>query len=240
MKWSLKAMWGDAMKVKVNRKLLSTIRFDSGALGMMAMVLHQFSKPGFYRAIIKKPGERSTGVDILVDEKSTERQLDIDMAQAIRQAKMRPGADCCKSEKATLRTISPKGYVLFFASSGSDYSVTVVNSDDKVAFDSTHLSKGDLFAVSLLEPGGYIMANKLGRSEGKIKVSLTLEMAREIKKLEAIYVDVGKTKFDPQSINLSSSQGLVFRIDDSARILIEKKEKIKKTDKKPDILWKKL
>ena len=239
-KWSWKEMWGNAMKAKVNIQLLKTTTFDSGALGMMAMVLHQFRAAGHYRAAIMEQGRAVTDVDFEVDEKSEVMQLDIDLAQAVRNAKTRPEACDCKSEKQTTRGVSLKGYVLFHASSGGGYSVIVSNGGDKVVFDSTKLGDGDLFAVSLLEPANYSMTNTMGSAAGEIAVSLTPEMAKQIKTLETRYIDVSEKKFDPEHIELTSSQGLVFRIKDTARILVEKKCPSLAKRAKPIIRWQKL
>jgi hypothetical protein len=232
-------MWGDAMKTKMNLQLLNTTTFDSGALGMLAMVLHQFRSAGHYRAAIMEQGHAVTDVDFEVNEKSEVMQLDIDLAQAVRNAKARPGDCDCKSEKQTKRVVSPKGYVLFHASSGGGYSVTASDEGGKVVFDSTKLGDGDLFAVSVLEPATYSMTNTTGSAAGEIVVSLTPEMAKQIKTLETRYIDVSEKKFDPERIELTSSQGLVFRIKDTARILIEKKYPSRAERTKPIIRWQK-
>ena len=239
-KWSWKEMWGNAMNSKVNIQLIKTTTFDSGALGMMAMVVHHFHSAGHYRAAIMEQGRAVTDVDFEVDEKSEVMQLDIDLARAFQSAKARPEACGCKSEKQTTRVVSPKGYVLFHASSGGGYSVTVSNAGGKVVFDSTKLGDSDLFAVSLLEPGDYSMTNTLGSAAGEIVVSLTPKMAKEIKTLETRYIDVSEKAFAPERIELTSSQGLVFRIKGTARILIEKKYPSRAERAKPTIRWQKL
>lgn len=228
------------MKAKVNIQLLRTTTFDSGALGMLAMVIHQFSSAGRYRATIKQRGHAVTEVDFEVDDNSKVMQLDIDLAQAVRSAKARPESCGCTSEKQTTRVVSPKGFVLFHASSGGGYSVAVSKTEGKVVFDSTNLGEGDLFAVSLLEPGTYSMANTIGSVEGEIVVSLTPEAAKRIKTLETLYIDVSQKKLDPKGIEVASSQGLVFRIKDSARILIEKRHAPPQKRSKPVIRWQKL
>ena len=83
------------------------------------------------------------------------------------------------------------------------------------------------------------MANTLGHGEGEIVVSLTPKMAKEIRNLETSYVNVSKKGFDPNCIELTSSQGLVFRINDSARILIEKKGGTPQKRTKPVTRWEK-
>ena len=235
-KWSWKEVWGDAMKAKVNLQLLNTVSFDSGSLGLLAMVIHQFSRPGYYRAVVMEHGNAVTEVDFTVDEKSIEMQLDIDLASIIHNAKARRREAGC--EKPLV--VSPKGYVLFYASSDSGYSVTVKNTDGNEEFDSTKLTAGDLFSLSLLEPAKYTMVNRLGDGEGEILVSLDPKMAKKIKSLETGYVNVSKKGFDPQYIELTSSQGLVFRVNDTARILVEKKEgETPRKLRKPEIRWRK-
>jgi hypothetical protein len=239
-KWFWQEMWGDTMKAKVNLELLKTTSFDSGSLGMLAMVLHQFSSAGRYHVAIMERGRAVTDVHFEVNEESEVMQLDIDLAQAVRNARARP-EDCgCKSKKQATPVVSPKGYVLFHASSGNGYSVTVAGRGDEVVFDSTKLTDGDLFAVSLLEPTSYSMTNTLGSAAGEIVVSLTPEMAKQINALETRYIDVSEQTFDPERIELTSSQGLVFRIKGTARILIQKKDPSPTERVKPLIRWQKL
>ncbi len=227
------------MKAKVNQQLLNTTTFDSGALGMMAMVIHQFPTPGLYRAVIMKDGRAVADEVFSVDKKSTEMQLDVDLAMAIRNAKARP-EDChFAKEKDIPSIVSPKGYVLFYASSGNGYSVSVTNTDGEEKFDSSKLSEGDLFSISLLEPASYSMVNTLGHGKGEITVSLKPKMAKEIKNLETSYINVNRKGFDPDRVKLTSSQGVVFRVCDSARILVKKDEKTKWTTRKPVIRWEK-
>ena len=233
-------MWGNAMKAKVNLQLLKTTTFDSGALGMLAMVIHQFPAAGHYRATVMQQGHALTEVAFEVAEKSEVLQLDIDLAQAARNAKARPENCGCESEKQIARVVSPKGFVLFHASSGEGYSVIVSNGGGKAVFDSAKLGDGDLFAVSLLEPAKYSMANTLGSASGEIVVGFTDEAARAIKTLETQHVEVSQKKFDPERVELISSQGLVFRIKGSARILIKKKPAAQAERGKPTIRWQKL
>jgi hypothetical protein len=231
-------MWGNTMKAKVNLQLLKTTTFDSGALGMLTMVLHQFRSDGHYQAAIMQQGLAVTDVDFEVDEKSEMMQLNIDLAQTVRKSKARPEDCCFKSEKQPVGVVSPKGYVLFHASSGDGYSVTVSNTEGKVVFDSTKLGDGDLFAVSLLEPGKYSMANTIGSVEGEIVVSLAPEAAKRISTLETLHIDMGEK--ETKHIEVTSSQGLVFHIKDSARILIERGYAPPQKPGKPVIRWQKL
>jgi hypothetical protein len=226
------------MTAKVNRQLLNTTNFDSGALGMLAMVVHQFPAPGRYHAAVRRGGRAVAEVAFSVDEKSEAMQLDIDLARAERDAGGRT-SDCgCKDEKPPAAVVSPKGFVLFHASEGTGYSVIVSNETDKSTFDSTKLGKGDLFALSLLEPAVYSLANTMDGAAGEILVTFTADTAKRIHQLETVHVGVTAKKFATGRIEVASTQGLVFRLEAPARIVIAKKvgDKDEKREK-PVIRW---
>lgn len=232
------------MLARVNLQLIKTTAFDSGAIGMLAMVLHQFSSPGRYRAAISSRGRGHRYITFDVDSKSEVMQLDIDLAGAT-NSKVKEGISGPSRERREEQAgiLSPKGYVLFHASSGSGYSVIVADSLGRVVFNSAKLGNGDLFAVSLLEPGGYSMKNSIDSSGGDISVTLPEKMFGKLREVETKYVDVSEKKLDPQRIDLISSQGLVFRIKSPARIVIAKEAGMQKAGKiksKPMIRWRKL
>jgi hypothetical protein len=222
------------MNAKVNLALLNTTRFDSGALGMLAMVIHQFSEPGRYRGSVLRAGSTVGDLDIMVDEKSDVMQLDIDLAAIAKQP--RPDAqsakdarDChCHPESSSPpRVVSPKGYVLFHASSGSGFSVNLSHVSGKSKFDSTQLDKGDLFACSLLEPAQYQGLNTRTKAQLEIAVVFPTDlkegMSARLKAAESMNVKVQDGAFQPAKLNVISTQGLVFQINEVARIVIEKK-----------------
>jgi hypothetical protein len=230
-------MWGDAMDAKINFELLKAATFDSGALGPLTMVLHQFRSDGNYRAAVTHAGRAVAEVTFQVEEKSESMQLDIDLAR-VEQAATARVRDCCSREnRQAKRVVSPKGYVLFHASSGYGYSVVASDDDGNVAFDSTKLAAGDLFAVSFIEPTSYSMVNKMGSASGEILVTLTRDAAKRIKNLETRSVQAGKKNFEASRIEVSATQGLVFHVKDLARIEIRKKEAAGGERARPVIRW---
>ncbi len=233
-------MWGNNMKAKLNIPLFETMTFDSGSLGVLAMVLHQFSSPGYYRTSIMKQDCTVGEVDFEVNEKSEVMQLDIDLAQVNWKTKLKSAGLGFKSGIQNAGIVSPKGYVLFHVSSGSGYSAMTSEREGRAAFNSATLQDGDLFAVSLLEPAGYTMKNVLGSATGGIVVTLTSKAAKSIKTLETCHIDVNQKKFNPERVELTASQGLVFHVKDSARILIEMKRAKVQKHAKPAIRWQKL
>jgi hypothetical protein len=211
------------MKARVNLNLLKTTTFDSGALGMLAMVVHQFPAAGYYRAAILRDGKSKAEVGFEVREGIEQIQLDIDLATCEREANARRDECAQQGETTAVGVVSPNGYVLFHASSGDGYSVIVTREGEEGVFDSTRLGRGDIFALSLLEPGTYAMVNRIGNATGQIEVKLPSEEVLHNNQLETQSVDTSQRSFEPGRIELVSSQGLVFRVNDSARIVIEKR-----------------
>jgi len=213
------------MKAKANLQLLNTTRFDSGALGLMAMVIHPFTQPGQHRGTVFQHGAAVADFGFLVDETSDIMQLDIDLATIHRRAQgRRVEHDCgCCADSMHTPVVSPKGYVLLHATSGTGYSAKVASAEDKPVFDSTELNSGDLFALTLLEPVPYSAKNALGKSSAEISVSLPADLNKRLTMMEPVNVSVDGSKFNPDRIQLISTQGLVFQIQARARIVIEPK-----------------
>ncbi len=222
------------MQPKVNRQLFTQRVFDSGSLGVLASVIHRFEDPGKYDLTVFRAGAAVGTLSFVVDENSDARQLSIDLAKIEQQSK--DTGDCC-GKTATPMVVSPKGYVVFYASRGAGYAVRGGRSSEKKpAFDSENLGKDDLFAVSLLEPGIYSVVDRIGGAKGQVNVSLSAEEAKRLKSLEPVYVEAKGKTFEPAEINLVSTQGLIFRIHHSSRIVVEKQGPLIK-ERQPAFRW---
>lgn len=225
----------NSMKANVNLQLSYTHFFDSGALGMLAMVVHQFTAAGLYRAVIKQRGIIVTDTHFIVEEQSGIAQLDFDLATAVSKALARPNkynCCCCNSSERHIHSLSLNGYALFHASFGCSYSAAVINEEGKTVFDTEYLNKGDLFAVSFLDSAVYSIVNKLDSSGGEIIVK---EVSGDFDKLvfspQTKYIDVKRKKLEPEKTEVVSSQGVVFKINSPARIVIEEKKETAKKRK---------
>jgi hypothetical protein len=203
------------MKAKLNRQLFEETLFDSGALGLTTSVVHQFAQPGVYAASVLRDGAHVGVFKFEVRGDASETQLDVNLA-AVGQRK----TDCDCGHGQALPVVSPKGYVLFHATSGSGWSVHV-GEGKKKTFDSERLTAGDMFALTLLEPTKYRMENKLGGAKGAIDVSFSPADAKRLGSLQPVMVTV-KGPFAPEAIKLVATQGLVFRVEAEARIVISR------------------
>ena len=207
------------MLATLNRQLFEATVFDSGALGLTTSIVHQFTAAGIYSATVRKDGKSMGNVSFEVREDAAAMQLDIDLAKTQKDAK-----DGCSATEAA-PTVSSKGYVVFHTTSGTGWSVHV-GEGKQVTFDSTHLTKGDIFALTLLEPTKYKIENTLGSAKGSVEVEFTKGDAKRLNELKPIMVTAGNS-FDPDSFRLVSTQGIVFRIETDARIVITRKDKRK-------------
>jgi len=222
------------MQPLVNRQLFTQRVFDSGSLGVLASVIHQFQQPGRYEATVFRLGVPVATFSFVVDEKSEAHQLSIDLAGI--DGSKKDKEDCC-GKKAETRVVSCKGYVLFYASRGTGYSVRVGTADEKEpAFDSQRLSKNDLFAMSLLDPAKYSIVDRIGGAKGGITVGFSAEDAKRLKSLDPAYVEARGSALEPADTRLVSTQGLVFRIHQSSRIVVERQGPTPK-ERRPVFQW---
>jgi hypothetical protein len=201
------------------------------------MVVHQFTEPGRYHVGVHRGGRTVADAEFEVDP-SGPMQINIDLGDIARR-NPRQG-DCeCKTAHSEPPKVSPTGYVLFHASTGDGYSATVAAGNEKVVFDSTKLGKGDLYATSILEPGKYTINNAAGTAKGEIVVTLNAEDIKALKGLDPVYVETSGRAFSPAKFRVASSQGVVFRVKDQARIVITRQGNRAARERKSVLQWRK-
>ena len=231
------------MSVRIKRELFTQKIFDSGSLGIMTSVIHQFARAGSYQASVLKDGKIIGSFGFTVEDSEKASQLTIDLATVASGFNRRNKADDCNCiETESAHVVSSNGYVVFYASTGSGYSVRVGQAGDRAAdFDSARLNSGDFFTLALLEPTTYSVINREGRAKTDIAVSFKPQDAKRLRGLEPVYVDVKGEVFKPLRIKLISTQGLIFRIYEPARIVVEKTgTAVTSKEKKPVYRWQKL
>ena len=213
------------MRATVKRQLFTATIFDSGSLVMLTSVVHQFGTPGFYRAEVRWGGQGVASYAFEASEKAGVNQLDVDLASIHHQAQRHSDCACQERPHGGMPVVSTAGYVVFFVSHGDGgYSVVVGGGGipGRPVFDSVALGEGDLFALSLLEPVHYEMTNRLGKARGRIEVSFSRESARVLKSLETQYVQTWRDRFEPAALAVVSTQGIVFRVREESRIVVER------------------
>jgi hypothetical protein len=219
------------MRATVNRQMFTTRLFDSGSLGVLGTVIHQFAEAGRHEVVIRRGDVVAGTFAFTVDESSPNLQLDIDLATVGRAATAATAGhgDCACQDtphaaaSGALPAVSPKGYVLFYVSQGDGGFSVVVGRDgsERAVFDSTALGAGDLFAIALLAPTEFVMRNTSGQATGRITVSAAGLSGARLAAMDAVYVETSRYAFAPDRLEVSSGQGVVFRVTDAARIVIE-------------------
>jgi hypothetical protein len=220
------------MKAYINRQLIEQTSLDSGALTMLAAIVHNFPEPGVYHGAATRGKETSATFQLTVDEKSTAMQVNIDLATLNEPAP--EGCGCQKGEHDDTRhfIVNPRGQAVFYVSKGpGGYAVAVNRVNEKrVLFDSRQLTEGDLFAATLIRPGTYSVTNASTNARGEVNVAfltpsktayrppdpVTIEATQ--KGLVVIYSnkDSGALKLE-----LQFGQGQLYRIRTPSRIQIQ-------------------
>jgi hypothetical protein len=212
-----------------DRNLYTQIGLDSGALTMLATVVHTFREPGEYRGTIRKEGDGKGTFYICVDKESPVAHADIDLASLTGPGPGLSDEGCdCRGESAGGErrfTVNPRGYVMFRVASGpGGYNVHVrkaAEAEDTKIFDSRKLGDGALFSATILRPGTYSVTNALGKGRADLTVSYPVRSKTAYRPPAALRVSVTAKGFEPSAIKLAPAQGVIFECAAQARIKID-------------------
>lgn len=229
------------MNLTFDPHLFTHIGLDSGSLTMLGTIVHSFSDPGEYRAVVHE-GEIVRAVfNISSDKASPNAQATIDLAALVSPVgQPHPsGCPCCKDRPSAASgshrfVVNPRGYVLFHVSRGSPgYYVHVRRTDadqnDK-GYDSRVLAKGDIFTATILRPGAYSITNKLARAHGEIVVSYPQKGEKRYRPPNPLRVVAGPQALEPGRLQTQPGQGIIFEVQGPWRIEI----KLEKPDDGPN------
>lgn len=208
------------MSTQLNKHLFSATRTASNDLTVLGTLVHRFPDDGDYLVSVSQNGEPVGERLVVVDEEYHSRQATIDLA-AVDSAIDQEDRDCgCEGE--SFHCIRPDGHVTFHVSSGpGGYDVVVdpLAERDVREFEGNELTEYDHFAATLLRPGTYTMRNTLAETEGEITVAYP-DPDRD-RPSEAARVTASDDGFEPESVDVVPAQGVVFEMDDPARIVVE-------------------
>jgi len=236
------------MNLHLNRTLFQQTDADSGALTMLAAVVHRPPEPGLYAGTVYR-GEQAVGEFTLraLDEPGP-LQVHVDLAtqrlrgETGRKPRRRVDDPCCDDDRdsetgeAASFTVGRDGHAVFHVSTGAGgFAVQLagVGKRDRRAegreeggaeasdtWDSRELREGDLFAVTLLRPGTYRVANEAASAEAKIRLAYPERGKTAYRPPEPMHIAVTKTGFQPEGIDLQPLQGQVYEVQAPSRIRI--------------------
>lgn len=203
------------MKAFVNTHALSSERFDSARLGVLAMIAHPLPQPGSYLGAVMD-GEINVGRFLIdVQAEHTPGQVDLDLHRA------RPGSAVSDRPAITYK-LKTGGYLMLLVSQGAGGFRVVLDrvaeekkGRDKAAatFDSTKLGKGDLFLLTLLRPGRWRMSEPGRGGEGTIVVSYPVPGKQAYRPAEPVWVKLRDRAFEPDKVQIGPAQTVVFAIE---------------------------
>ncbi len=218
------------MALPVQPYLFTQPNTDSGALTMLATVVHRFREPGDYRAAIKQPAsDVPVGVFYLtVDPNEPSAQVNIDLADAGNAPPAGTVCACGKTHSAAKHyVVAPESYVVFHVGGGpGGYSAHLSRTGDgpqPKIFDTTELGPGDLFAATLLRPGLYSLTNALAQETHGAEITVTYPPTSQqpFTTPPAARVKTSEKGFRPARLRLIATQGIVIETTVPSRYLIE-------------------
>lgn len=225
--------------MKLNRTLLQQTNADSGALTMLAAVVHRPRQPGTYGGTVYRRDQAVGEFTLRVLDEDGPLQVHVDLAmQGLRGGSGRPADNrhddaCCDDEHdaqttdATTYTVGRDGHAVFHVSTGAGgYAVQLAGVGEREGeqgaqtWDSRELQEGDLFAVTLLRPGTYRVANEVARAEAQIRLAYPQRGKAAYRPPDAQHIAVTESSFEPNRIELQPLQGQVYEIHAGSRIKI--------------------
>ncbi len=206
------------MNARFNSMFLNQTTFDSASPMGSAVVVHRIDDEGEYDVELGREDETPDRMGLSVGPQakkaSPASSVTIDIAGAA------PGTI------AGLRhhRLDVGGYASFTSaharSSGSVIVVRKRGAKD-VEFDSRHLGEPDMFAVTLVRPGLYAVRNTLGKAEGRIVVTYPVVGERPYRPADPVGVLCTKKGFDPERVEIGPGQGIIFRFETAAHLVVE-------------------
>jgi hypothetical protein len=215
-------------KALIDPNILRT-DLDSGALTMLGAVVHRFEEPGEYRGTVRLGDAIEKVFYLSVDPESPVAAADVDLAALAGSLpdEKTEGA-CCPDDGEARFSVNPRGYVLFHVSGGrGGFSVNLrrADPDEKTpVFNSTALSAGAMFSAHLLRPGRYSVTNVLSNARATVTVGYPPEAFSGYRPPDPLRMEVTERGFEPERIELSAAQGLIFDCNARARIVISLEE----------------
>lgn len=227
----------------VNLHFLEQTHFDSGSPTGLSGVVRAFQEPGEFVVTFLRDDQIIERVHLSVVAESPQpeprrRRADTDLAAELREPRPEPLPTQVSIDLRQIRrglpghpvgelterfVVRAGGHVMLSASSGeSSHAILVEPMQGKgEPFDSRRLGAGDLFAVTLIRPGSYTLANELTGAKGEITVAYPTVGKEPYRPPVPVTVECTERGFRPDRIALKPAQGLIFRVQAPSRIKID-------------------
>ncbi len=231
----------------LNRAAFTTRSFRSGGLGVLTTLFHRFAEAGEYDVYISEIGLAERHVRVQVLEAQGPFQYNLDLTTL--------GGDpgCCEDEDNY--QLHAGGVMGFYASEGTSvYGIVVKHNGPKekrVLLDSQKLiPAGDLFAVTLVQPGVYAVTDALNKTEMLVEVQMPQPRASlpgtarsgprkppsepgesGYSPRQAQVIGVRKDGFSARRAQLSSGQTVLFACEVDTHLIVDLQKAAPSTEK---------
>jgi hypothetical protein len=210
------------MSARFNSLFLNQTTFDSASpLGSVVLV-HRFDDEGEYDVELGREGEVPDRVALSVAPQVKEAREVQASSVTIDSAGAAPGTIAAQ-RRSKLHAGGYAAFTSMHARSSGSVIVARKRGEKDAEFDSRRLGEHDLFAVTLVRPGLYAVRNTLAKAkaEGRIVVTYPVVGERPYRPADPVDVVCTKKGFDPERLEIGPAQGIIFRFQTAAHLLVE-------------------
>jgi len=216
------------MPAIINREVFEVEEISSAKIGLLGVVIHPLNQIGAFSGEVTVGSKVVRRFQLVVKDEGTEQQLNVDLSERALNGK---------------KLVTKQGsYVVFHVTRGSQkYGVNLREVTKlgklKRVFSSNTLRQGDLFAVTILQPGRYAVDETRSGAKANLDV-VSPKVGVPPHLIEPARIQVSNKGFLPKKIDLCSGQGHVYDIQAPASIRIALKQKqIPRAEKRPVAKW---
>ena len=187
----------NTLNFNLNRALFEKKDYDSRFVSVLQSLHHRFTKEGHYSCNIYNSNKLIKTFNINVEKECKTLKNNLDIHEILRN-------------KTDHYNASINDYIGFYVSNGSmQYTISILHSKNREEreFDSSNLKMNDIFCVSLIRPGKYIVENRIISARMLVEVFPFDKRSVSPKKIEV------KDKFELEKIELMQTETLFFIIN---------------------------
>ena len=187
----------NTLNFNLNRALFEKKDYDSRFISVLQSLHHRFTKDGHYSCNIYNDNKLINTFNIDVEKECKTLKNNFDIHEILRN-------------KTDHYNVSVNDYIGFYISDGPmQYTISIFHSKNReeAEFDSSNLKMNDIFCVSLIRPGKYIVENRIISARMLVEVFPFDKRLVSPKKIEV------KDKFDLEKIELMQTETLFFIVN---------------------------
>lgn len=202
------------MSAFINTAMLRTSTFESGALGVLASIIHPLSVGEYDGEVLQ--GKAIIGqfsISIVEESEASSVQVDLHMIAG-------PLANGLPRKYRAAAADDQPGYVVFYVSKGEGGFQVMLKEKGKAVFDSRLLQPSDMYAVTLVRPGRYEMSAGKKSSKGRIDVKPVTAKAEPRQEPGTATVAVNAKGLVPNMVTIEAGGSVIFALAIASSIAV--------------------